>query len=128
VTFEVNFMVHPKVPAAGVSVQLSLDRFGRMYVGAGPSVGRSLAGAAGSLVLGRITRGDHESLSGEKLKTFMTGFSATFAVFAGPFLSATTASGMEGRETGIGTPQFGASGHYATNFATTRSLAWSRCK
>jgi hypothetical protein len=35
---------------------------------------------------------------------------------------------MEGREVGIGIPQFGASGHYAAHFATSKSLAWSRCR
>lgn len=118
---------------------ISVDRYGQVYVGAGPSVGLNVPGAA-SVVGGRLSRsGTYATSEGFNTVQYNVDPGAMRSFMTGPSLSVTTGAGFAwgnasalstGRlaeEGGLGFPQVGVTLQYSGRIGSL-PLTWGDCK
>jgi len=95
-------------PYYGITYVATLDRYGNVYLGGGPTVGKSLTVASGSVAFGWIN--DGSQLKEQDIKCFASGESLNVS---GGFIlggGKTWSGGRSSREFGLFTPLIGVSG------------------
>lgn len=109
--------------AAGVALQLSVDRFGNIFAGGGAAYGKSLLLASAAASFGFLK--NRPVFTSADTNSFLTGPSGNASLGAGPGVGFTNSpsSNMSAREYGLYTPQAGFSGVTSKRIGSLRGLA-----
>ena len=123
ISVNVNVAIPNPVTATlvGVTFAVELDRKGSVYVGVGPSVGKSLTGISGSVTANRLSQ--TTTPTSDQLNRFLTkgSWSATGGFQIGAQVQKT--SGGTAGGVGFVSPQVGGGWTYSWKILTT-SLSW----
>jgi hypothetical protein len=127
-TIQVNIAIPTKWTGtlAGVSPQVTLDRYGNLYWAPGISVGKSATGVSGSFTYGYLTQS--ATPSENQISGFLSGGSVNAGFGFGAGMSGTWAPWADGTNTaiqyGLYTPQIGTSANYAFRYGNVLPKAW----
>jgi hypothetical protein len=97
----------------GVSVHVDIDRYGQLFWGLGPAVGRTATLASGSLTANYMMQ--VETATPAEMSNFLTGHSvnATAGYWGGLSYTKSLSTGQSALGTGLVTPQIGGAWQYS---------------